>query len=201
MARNFCLLLLANALTRSLTASPRRAIQAIDCHKVSMMPTESTSKPFNSAVPEVTASDIQPAESAEGSAPCVSHSDVKSTASTMSIRDIIEPEQQRAIKKLQADNNVQTDSLLELAKKGLSTLLHWDRSDRLLPVPRGTPAERQIDSHQLLQAMLECASSGDPKRYVAAAIVSCQEELRQYIRLANTWFGLFLWSCMSILIP
>jgi hypothetical protein len=134
--------------------------------------------------------------------PCNPNDSASSAEPVASIRDIIQPEQQRTIKKLLANKNVHTtDSLLELAKKGLSTLSHWDPSVRLLPAPLVTPEIRRIDSHRLLDAMLECASSGDPKRYVAAAIVSCQEELKQYIHLANTWFGLLLWQCMSFLIP
>ncbi|KAF8334529.1 hypothetical protein F5887DRAFT_1285905 [Amanita rubescens] len=116
------------------------------------------------------------------------------TEPVVSIRDIIQPEQQKTIQKLLADKNG-SDSLLELAKQSLSTLSHWDRSDRLLPAPFGTAEEvSHIDSFQLLETMLECASLGGPQHYVAAAIVSCQEELSRYIRLANTWFGLFLWQ-------
>ena len=123
------------------------------------------------------------------------------TEPVVSIRDIIPPEQQKTIQKLLADKNG-SDSLLELAKQSLSTLSHWDHSDRLLPAPFGTAEEVcHIDSFQLFETMLECASLGGPKHYVAAAIVSCQEELSRYICLANTWFGLFLWQCVPSLFP
>ncbi|KAF8334354.1 hypothetical protein F5887DRAFT_1108277 [Amanita rubescens] len=45
----------------------------------------------------------------------------------------------------------------------------------------------------LRYASSESEDARKAERYVAAAIVSCRGDLDRYLRLANTWFGLFLW--------
>ncbi len=130
-----------------------------------------------------------------------------SITSVRSISDIIRPDQETTIKELLDDlNKHPTTALVKLATGDLSVLSRIDPSDRLLPAPSDAKREVRIDCYRLLDAMLRYASSAGSEsedsrkaeRYVAAAIVSCQGDLDQYIRLANTWFGLFLWPCASI---
>jgi hypothetical protein len=127
-----------------------------------------------------------------------------SVTSIRSISDIIQPDQETTIKGL-LDNLKEhpTTALVKLATGDLTVLSRINPSDRLLPAPSDTKQEVRIDCHRLLDAILRYASSESEdarkaERYVAAAIVSCRGDLDQYIRLANTWFGLFLWPCASI---
>jgi hypothetical protein len=130
---------------------------------------------------------------------------VASVLSVTSISDIIQPDQETTIKELLDNlNKHPTTALVKLATGDLTILSRIDPSDRLLPAPSDTKQEVRIDCHRLLDAMLRYASSDSEsedsrkaERYVAAAIVSCRGDLDQYVRLANTWFGLFLWPCAS----
>ena len=140
-------------------------------------------------------------------APLSRDGSMDSVTSVRSISEIIQPDQEITIKELLDNvNKHPTSALVKLAKGDISVLSRIDPSDRLLPAPSDTTREARIDCHRLLDAMLRCASSASSEpedsrkaeRYVAAAIVSCRGDLDQYIRLANTWFGLFLWPCALI---
>jgi hypothetical protein len=116
----------------------------------------------------------------------------------MSINDVIQPEQNKSIHELLDDIRAHsTDTLLCLARKGLTWLSERSPKDRLLPAPKRVKDEKRIDAHRFLKTMLDCADVDSVKRYVAAAIVTCGYDIDQYIRLVNTWFGLFLWPCTS----
>ena len=126
----------------------------------------------------------------------------ESIRSVISINDIIQPEQNKTIHALLDDIHAHsTDTLLHLARKGLTWLSERSPQDRLMPAPRRVKDENRIDAHRFLTAMLDCVEGDKAKRYVAAAIVTCGYDIDQYIRLVNTWFGFFLWPCTSFASP
>ena len=123
---------------------------------------------------------------------------MESVRSVMSINDIIRPEQQKSIQQILQDIHVHsTPTLIFLANKGLSWLSEQDLTTRQLSSPSRIDPAKRVDSHRLIAAMLEYIADGRPKRYVAAAIITCGRDIDQFIRLANTWFGLFMWPCSS----
>ena len=123
---------------------------------------------------------------------------MESIRSVMSINDIIKPEQQKSIQQILLDNQAHsTPTLIHLANRGLIWLSQQDPATRQLSSPSRIDPAKRVDSHRLIAAMLECIAEGRPKRYVAAAIVTCGRDIDQFIRLANTWFGFFMWPCLS----
>jgi hypothetical protein len=55
----------------------------------------------------------------------------------------------------------------------------------------------QIDSHKVLEAMLEHAPTERGKRYVACAIICCREDVQELVSLANDRVRLLLWPCIT----
>ncbi|KAF8586129.1 hypothetical protein K439DRAFT_1659900 [Ramaria rubella] len=49
-----------------------------------------------------------------------------------------------------------------------------------------------LDPHAIINAMLDCAPTEDGQRYVACAVISCQEHTNLLVDLANTWLRYFL---------
>ncbi|KAF8579241.1 hypothetical protein K439DRAFT_1620679 [Ramaria rubella] len=49
-----------------------------------------------------------------------------------------------------------------------------------------------LDPHAIINAMLDCAPTEDGQRYVACAVISCQEHTNLLVVLANTWLRYFL---------
>ena len=123
---------------------------------------------------------------------------MESVRSLMSINDIIKPEQHKSVQQMLLDIQAHsTASLVYLATKSLAWLSQQDPTTRQLPSPSRIDPAKRMDSHRLLAAMLECVAGDRPKRYVAAAIITCGRDMDEFIRLANTWFGLFMWPCLS----
>ena len=123
---------------------------------------------------------------------------MESVRSVMSINDIIKPEQHKSIQQILLDIQAHsTPTLVYLAIKGLTWLSQQDPTTRQLSSPARINPAKRVDSHRLIAAMLECVTGDRPKRYVAAAIITCGRDIDEFIRLANTWFGLFLWPCLS----
>jgi len=159
-----------------------------------------------SPIPEASVPEPAPGAPLPGAtaAPSSRDGSIDSVTSVRSISDIIQPDQVTNMKELLDNlNKHPTTALVKLATGDLSVLSRINPSYRLLPAPSDTKQEVRIDCHRLLNAMLRYASSEseDSRKaelYVAAAIVSCRGDLDQYIRLANIWFGLFLWPCAAI---
>ncbi|KAF8718317.1 hypothetical protein AX14_011916 [Amanita brunnescens Koide BX004] len=119
---------------------------------------------------------------------------MESVRSVMSINDIIKPEQHKSVQQMLLDIQAHsTPSLVHLATKSLAWLSRQDPTTRQLPSPSRIDPAKRMDSHRLLASMLECVAGDRPKRYVAAAIITCGRDMDEFIRLANTWFGLFMW--------
>lgn len=88
------------------------------------------------------------------------------------------------------EEDVPIDMRIRQAKGRISYLNGHAPSQRMIP-------NTEIDSHRVLEAMLEHAPTGRGKYYTACAIFCCREDVKEFVNLANDWVKFLLWLCIT----
>ncbi|KIJ56009.1 hypothetical protein M422DRAFT_23469 [Sphaerobolus stellatus SS14] len=112
------------------------------------------------------------------------------SAGTLTSESSVEVPLKQAV--LEAKGNTSTNGLLQRALRRLASF-EQDQS-RLLPHPSDLPVSKKserVDPYKVAKTMLEWAPSEFGRRYVAAAIVGC-DDTSTLVDLSNTWLRYLL---------
>jgi hypothetical protein len=117
-----------------------------------------------------------------------------SSSSTLTSLSTLEAQLKQAER--EANGDTSTDFLLQRALRRLASF-EQDQGRLLLqpsdlPVPEGS---ERVDPYKLVKTMLDWAPSEHGRRYVAAAIFSC-DDTNALVDLSNTWLRYLLLPCM-----